>query len=187
MSKKKPQQNKVIIYSELSQEELIQAIVNAQFQIENNKEEERRKAKEEWRKKVGYREDLGKVRTFSNRVGCLFRLLVFPEKYADENDVKGTVGLMILFLSEIFWFAEICCFVLPIGYIIYSFVKFDLDVSKVLLYLISAIFFIMLSRLFRLSRYEVENLKDNNYIFMIFTAVVTFIAMLFTVVAAIKR
>jgi hypothetical protein len=162
-------------------DKLAKAIVKAQDEANQIKQKEKDKAHKEWQKKIGIKNPPTKMNTFL----CGLKLFLFPKKYYSYN-MNGTEMLMSMFLSAIFSMIEYVLymfgiiFLLVFGYVIYS---NQITISNAALLILSFVFCVFFGRIFRIARIEVDNIKDDNKIISIFSAVVTFIAMVGTIIS----
>lgn len=175
---------------------LAEAIVLAQEEAEvrHSKEEEKltEERQQEWQKVLGQKtysnennitRPLHKAR--NNIVGFFKIMLLSPKAVQGDN---ATFGLLQFSLVLLFWAIKLLLYLLTIGLGvagIYSFEQKTFAFS--VLPLLYAIPSFILGRIFRIAGFEIEKMKDRNYLLSILSAVTAFIAMILALVALIVR
>lgn len=179
MSKNK--KNKITIHTDhdVIKELLTQAFIDAQKATERDNTNRSIEAKAKWKTALGFRDDLSGIRKYWNELYCFMKLISFPKKYQNKSDALGTRFLMMMFLSFVFGLTELIC-VSYVGYRLYI-DFFAKAYSNLLTDTMFGFLLILFSRFFRMARHEVEDLSNKESLYLVFTAVVSFIAMIFTV------
>ena len=144
-------------------------------------EEERiRKADE---KRLGINGNKGKIR-------AVLKILLRPKKYAKNmNAGAGLVRVALYaFYKLVEWIVGVCAIlflaVIPLQYCIPSVVPMKWYLSVVSG--VWGITLLLLSRMFRIAAIEVDEVKDNNYLFGLFTAVTSIVSAIVSIIALVK-
>lgn len=172
ISKKSSNQNDVV---HIDYDELAKAMIKAQEEVKQHEEQEKKENHKKWQQKLGVKNPPTRLNNFC----CGLKLFIFPKKYYSDN-MNGTEFLMSTFVSVSFWLIEWFLYLMIIVGIcnkVYLTMKIGF-----IIYLLG---FLIFARIFRMARIEIDNLKDDNKIISIFSAVITFIAMVFTVISVI--
>lgn len=180
MSKKNNiKSSNTVIHADITKENLVQALVGAKEAAEKDKINKRIEAKANWKITLGLRDDLSGIKKYWNEFSCIMKLLAFPKKYQNKNEALGTRFLMTAFLSFVFGLSELFCICFAV-YQIYIVLSNKANLSLIPVALCSLLL-ILFSRFFRMARLEAEDLSNKESLYLVFTAVVSFIAMVFTV------
>lgn len=195
---KKPQ--KIIVKQEIDYDKLADAIVKAQKIIKDDENEEikeqEKQKRENWQKAIGYKKyDDDKAKFYvkaghrvRNFFSVLFHFIFFSEKKATTDTV--TFGLLQMATSGIF---KLCSGILVFLSLIFVLMSFAMMKEKELIfkfqpeYLGYAVPTFLFSKFFKISSFEVANLKDRNYVIAIFSATTCFFAMVFALIALFKE
>lgn len=162
-------------------DELAKAMIKAQEEVKQHEEQEKKENHKKWQQKLGIKDPPTKLNDF----WCGLKLFIFPKKYYSDN-MNGTEMLMSTFMTTLFGIVEYGLYFISImflfvfGWAIYS---KQMVIQIGLLLILLFIFCIFFGRIFRMAKIEVDNLKDNDKIISIFSAVVTFIAMVGTLLS----
>ncbi len=195
MAKKKKQtqrQNSVqktddLLKTELSEEALARVITNALIEYDKRKEQE---AQEKLKKdQEVFDKSLG-IKAGRHRFFATLKLLFRPKKYAKgiqanseltKSVLKGFYKLIewALLLLSIFLIACI-----PLQFIIPNVPIADWYIDVIIA--IWAIPIFLLSRIFRIASYEIERIKDYNYLFGLFATVTSIISVVIAIIAIVK-
>lgn len=202
MSKQKNRKNKqksvivkqnVIIPETFDYQKFADAIVKAQLEVKEKDDElNKQKIEEtkiEWQKIIGYKEYSDDKKWFikrlyelKNSIVMFWHLLFFKKKNA-KYDV-ATVAILKLFLSVIFGIFKFLLYVLTIALFVSSFYSFA---EKVFAFnglpLCYAFLSFVIARLIRIAQFEIENMKEREYLIGILSAVTSFVAMLLALLA----
>lgn len=175
---------------------LAEAIVLAQKEAEahENKEEDKQAEKQwqEWQNVLGQKK-YSKENRFTrilhrwrNNVVGFFKLMVLPQKEA-RSDV-ATLGLIRISLIGVFWCIKWLCYLLTAASIFSSFYSIE---GKTWTFSIGvlpyAFISLMFARIIRIAIFEIEKMKDRNYLLSILSAVTALIAMILALVALFVR
>ena len=195
MAKKKKQSQKQntaqktddIFKNELSEVALTRVITNALIEYDKQKEQE---AQEKIKKEQeAFDKSLG-IKAGRHKFVAALKLLFRPKKYAKgvqanseltKSVLKGFYKLIewVLLLLSIFLIACI-----PLQFLIPNvpIAAWYIDV----LIAIWAIPIFLLSRIFRIASYEIERIKDYNYLFGLFATVTSIISVVIAIIAIVK-
>lgn len=144
-------------------------------------EEERNRKAEE--KRLGINGNKGKIR-------AVLKILLRPKKYAKNmNAGAGLVRVALYaFYKLVEWIVGMCTIlfiaVIPLQYCIPSVVPMKWYLSVVSG--VWGITLLLLSRMFRIAAIEVDEVKDNNYLFGLFTAVTSIVSAIVSIIALVK-
>lgn len=195
MGKKKQKQRnqnkvenvKIDTLTTLDDEGITKIIVNALTEYDKQKQEtakvEKEKERETAEAKLGIKGNKGKFR-------AVLKILFRPKKYA--KNMNAGAGLVRVALYAFYKLVElitlICAIlflaVIPLQYCIPSVVP-----MKWYLSVVSGVWGItlfLLSRMFRIAAIEVDEVKDNNYLFGLFTAVTSIVSAIVSIIALVK-
>lgn len=195
MGKKKQKQRnqnkvenvKINTLTTLDDERITKIIVNALTEYDKQKQEtakvEKEKERETAEAKLGIKGNKGKFR-------AVLKILFRPKKYA--KNMNAGAGLVRVALYAFYKLVElitlICAIlflaVIPLQYCIPSVVP-----MKWYLSVVSGVWGItlfLLSRMFRIAAIEVDEVKDNNYLFGLFTAVTSIVSAIVSIIALVK-
>lgn len=171
----------------LDDERITKIIVNALTEYDKQKQEAARVEKEKEREtaeaKLGEKGNKGKFR-------AVLKILFRPKKYA--KNMNAGAGLVRAALYAFYKLVElitlICAIlflaVIPLQYCIPSVVPMKWYLSVVSG--VWSITLLLLSRMFRIAAIEVDEVKDNNYLFGLFTAVTSIVSAIVSIIALVK-
>jgi hypothetical protein len=175
----------VILPESISKDELKQLIIDAYFDIEEEKkkcaEELRKKEQDEWHKIIKYKDYNSKINTFLNRICVFFNILFIRKKHI--KGVNITSELFRIPLLLVFWFIKwglVIFAVLLIVGMFYNPFGNVLDCINASLYALLSLLF---SRFFRFASIEISKVEDHGYIFGAFTCVAAFIAIIIATIS----
>lgn len=189
--------DKEIKEKEIDYEKLAEAIVKAQIKAKEIEEQEAEKQikeqKEQLNKKIRYKEiDVNDnwfikiLISIRNFFVVLFRLLFFKKRDRMPNAniifVKLIYKIIMVLMQWSLYIMTIALIVLP--FYLTNTKGFELNV---LVCIPCAIIAFILARVIRLSIFEIEHIKDNNYMLALFSAITSFIAMVLAIIALFLR
>ena len=171
----------------IDDERITKIIVNALTEYDKQKLEaakvEKEKERETAEAKLGEKGNKGKFR-------AVLKILFRPKKYA--KNMNAGAGLVRVALYAFYKLVElitlICAIlflaVIPLQYCIPSVVPMKWYLSVVSG--VWSITLLLLSRMFRIAAIEVDEVKDNNYLFGLFTAVTSIVSAIVFIIALVK-
>ena len=171
----------------IDDERITKIIVNALTEYDKQKLEaakvEKEKERETAEAKLGEKGNKGKFR-------AVLKILFRPKKYA--KNMNAGAGLVRAALYAFYKLVElitlICAIlflaVIPLQYCIPSVVPMNWYLSVVSG--VWSITLLLLSRMFRIAAIEVDEVKDNNYLFGLFTAVTSIVSAIVSIIALVK-
>ena len=171
----------------IDDERITKIIVNALAEYDKQKQEaakvEKEKEVETAEAKLGEKGNKGKFR-------AVLKILFRPKKYA--KNMNAGAGLVRAALYAFYKLVElitlICAIlflaVIPLQYCIPSVVPMKWYLSVVSG--VWSITLLLLSRMFRIAAIEVDEVKDNNYLFGLFTAVTSIVSAIVSIIALVK-
>lgn len=171
----------------MDDERITKIIVNALTEYDKQKLEaakvEKEKERETAEAKLGEKGNKGKFR-------AVLKILFRPKKYA--KNMNAGAGLVRAALYAFYKLVElitlICAIlflaVIPLQYCIPSVVPMKWYLSVVSG--VWSITLLLLSRMFRIAAIEVDEVKDNNYLFGLFTAVTSIVSAIVSIIALVK-
>lgn len=171
----------------IEDERISKIIVNALTEYDKQKQE---KAKFENEAKLKADEKRLGINGNKGKIRAVLKILLRPKKYA--KNMNAGAGLVRVALYAIYklveWITLICAIlflaVIPLQYCIPSVVP-----MKWYLSVVSGVWGItlfLLSRMFRIAAIEVDEVKDNNYLFGLFTAVTSIVSAIVSIIALVK-
>lgn len=178
---------KIDTLTTLDDERITKIIVNALTEYDKQKQEatkvEKEKERETAEAKLGEKGNKGKFR-------AVLKILFRPKKYA--KNMNAGAGLVRAALYAFYKLVElitlICAIlffaVIPLQYCIPSVVPMKWYLSVVSG--VWSITLLLLSRMFRIAAIEVDEVKDNNYLFGLFTAVTSIVSAIVSIIALVK-
>lgn len=191
---KKKQQSKPQNYIEninvdIDYDKLAKAIVSAQNQVDDDKaKEHERQHKErlkEWHKIVHYKEcseNSGKIKVFlyniRNAICGFYALITFKRRNA-KND-HTTFSLLQFATSSLFDVIRLLL------YIITAFIVLAVIQNNKPIWLIYGLGSFTFARMFRVASFEIDNMKDRQYLIAIFSAITSFLALIIAIIALFK-
>lgn len=191
---RKKQQSKLHNYTEninveIDYDKLAKAIVSAQNQVDEDKAKEQDKQKEErlkeWHKIVHYKEcseNSGKIKMFLyniRNVVCAFYVLITFKRENAKND-SITFSLFQSVTSILFSAIEWLFYMITVS-IVLVIIKNNKPV-----WLIYGLVSFIFARIFRAASFEIDNMKDRQYLIAIFSSITSFLALIITIIALFK-
>lgn len=178
---------KIDTLTTLDDERITKIIVNALTEYDKQKQEAAKVEKEKERKaaeaKLGIKGNKGKFT-------AVLKVMVFPKKYKKMltvNTVLLRVALKSLYkiVEIILYIIAACLFLcLPLYNIIPQLTNVDIGLT-IALFVFSFPTF-LLARIFRMAAIEVDEIRDNNYLFGLFAAMASIISIIVAIVALVK-
>lgn len=171
----------------IDDERITKIIVNALAEYDRQKQEKKKAEEERIRKadekRLGINGNKGKIR-------AVLKILLRPKKYA--KNMNAGAGLVRVALYVFYKLVELivglCAIlfiaVIPLQYCIPSVVPMKWYLSVVSG--VWGITLLLLSRMFRIAAIEVDEVKDNNYLFGLFTAVTSIVSAIVSIIALVK-
>lgn len=171
----------------IEDERIAKIIVSALTEYDRQKQEATKAEEERIRKadekRLGINGNKGKIR-------AVLKILLRPKKYA--KNMNAGAGLVRVALYAFYKLVElitlICAIlflaVIPLQYCIPSVVPMKWYLSVVSG--VWGITLLLLSRMFRIAAIEVDEVKDNNYLFGLFTAVTSIVSAIVSIIALVK-
>lgn len=195
MGKKKQKQKeqaktesvKVENVATIEDERITKIIVNALTEYDKQKQDKKKAEEERIRKadekRLGINGNKGNIR-------AVLKMLLRPKKYA--KNMNAGAGLVRVALYAFYKLVELivglCAIlfiaVIPLQYCIPSVVPMKWYLSVVSG--VWGITLLLLSRMFRIAAIEVDEVKDNNYLFGLFTAVTSIVSAIVSIIALVK-
>lgn len=173
--------------STIEDERTAKIIVSALTEYDRQKQEAAKAEEERIRKgdekRLGINGNKGKFR-------AVLKILLRPKKYA--KNMNAGAGLVRVALYAFYKLVELivglCAIlflaVIPLQYCIPSVVPMKWYLSVVSG--VWGITLLLLSRMFRVAAIEVDEVKDNNYLFGLFTAVTSIVSAIVSIIALVK-
>ena len=171
----------------IEDERITKIIVNALTEYDKQKQDKKKAEEERIRKadekRLGINGNKGKIR-------AVLKMLLRPKKYA--KNMNAGAGLVRVALYAFYKLVELivglCAIlfiaVIPLQYCIPSVVPMKWYLSVVSG--VWGITLLLLSRMFRIAAIEVDEVKDNNYLFGLFTAVTSIVSAIVSIIALVK-
>ena len=171
----------------IEDERTAKIIVSALTEYDRQKQEATKAEEERIRKadekRLGINGNKGKIR-------AVLKILLRPKKYA--KNMNAGAGLVRVALYAFYKLVELivglCAIlfiaVIPLQYCIPSVVPMKWYLSVVSG--VWGITLLLLSRMFRIAAIEVDEVKDNNYLFGLFTAVTSIVSAIISIIALVK-
>lgn len=171
----------------IEDERTAKIIVSALTEYDRQKQEKKKAEEERIRKadekRLGINGNKGTIR-------AVLKILLRPKKYAKNMNVGA--GLVRVALYAFYKLVELivglCAIlfiaVIPLQYCIPSVVPMKWYLSVVSG--VWGITLLLLSRMFRIAAIEVDEVKDNNYLFGLFTAVTSIVSAIISIIALVK-
>lgn len=195
MGKKKQKQRnqnkvenvKIDTLTTLDDEHITKIIVNALTEYDKQKQEAAKVEKEKERKaaeaKLGIKGNKGKFM-------AALKILIHPKKYAkDVNAGAGLVKLALYFFyKSIEWIVAVCAVLLLVT-IPLQYVFSNITHLKWYINVICGVWgmdLLLISRIFRIAAIEVDEIRDNNYLFGLFAAMASIISIIVAIIALLK-
>lgn len=171
----------------IEDERITKIIVNALTEYDKQKQDKKKAEEERIRKadekRLGINGNKGKIR-------AVLKILLRPKKYA--KNINAGAGLVRVALYAFYKLVELivglCAIlfiaVIPLQYCIPSVVPMKWYLSVVSG--VWGITLLLLSRMFRIAAIEVDEVKDNNYLFGLFTAVTSIVSAIISIIGLVK-
>ena len=171
----------------IEDERISKIIVNALTEYDKQKQE---KAKFENEAKLKADEKRLGINGNKGKFRAVLKILFRPKKYA--KNINAGAGLVRVALYAFYKLVELivglCAIlfiaVIPLQYCIPSVVPMKWYLSVVSG--VWGITLLLLSRMFRIAAIEVDEVKDNNYLFGLFTAVTSIVSAIISILALVK-
>lgn len=171
----------------IEDERISKIIVNALTEYDKQKQE---KAKFENEAKLKADEKRLGINGNKGKFRAVLKILFRPKKYA--KNINAGAGLVRVALYAFYKLVELivglCAIlfiaVIPLQYCIPSVVPMKWYLSVVSG--VWGITLLLLSRMFRIAAIEVDEVKDNNYLFGLFTAVTSIVSAIISIIALVK-
>lgn len=171
----------------IEDERISKIIVNALTEYDKQKQE---KAKFENEAKLKADEKRLGINGNKGKFRAVLKILFRPKKYAKNMNAGTALVKLALqgFYKIVEWITLICAIlflaVIPLQYCIPSIVPMKWYLSVVSG--VWGITLLLLSRMFRIAAIEVDEVKDNNYLFGLFTAVTSIVSAIISIIALVK-
>lgn len=171
----------------IEDERISKIIVNALTEYDKQKQE---KAKFENEAKLKADEKRLGINGNKGKFRAVLKILFRPKKYAKNMNAGTALVKLALqgFYKIVEWITLICAIlflaVIPLQYYIPSVVPMKWYLSVVSG--VWGITLLLLSRMFRVAVIEVDEVKDNNYLFGLFTAVTSIVSAIVSIIALVK-
>lgn len=171
----------------IEDERISKIIVNALTEYDKQKQE---KAKFENEAKLKADEKRLGINGNKGKFRAVLKILFRPKKYAKNMNAGTALVKLALqgFYKIVEWITLICAIlflaVIPLQYCIPSIVPMKWYLSVVSG--VWGITLLLLSRMFRIAAIEVDEVKDNNYLFGLFTAVTSIVSAIVSIIALVK-
>ena len=166
--------------------ELAKSLIKTQEEISNIKQQEKESDLQKWKDSLNIKDyPNNPIKQFLNDVQYVWKIIMHPKEY-HANRISGTKLFMNMFLTGFFKILEVLFY---IGCI----VEYTLLITSILKHeliwiilcgfaLIGTFFF---ARFFNITVLEIDEINDENKLTTLFSAVATFIAMVFTIVSVV--
>lgn len=174
-------------FTSLDDERITRIIVNALTEYDCQKQETANAEKEKERKtaesKLGIKGNKGKFL-------AALKILIHPKKYAKDANAGAELVKLALrfFYKSIEWIVAICAVLLlaiiPLQYAISNITPMEWYINIICGVWGTAL--LLLSRVFRIAAIEVDEIKDNNYLFGLFAAMASIISIIVAIIAVVK-
>jgi hypothetical protein len=193
MSKTKQQpRSTVSIDTHLSKDDLKQVLIDTYHDIESGKDRKKHDAKIEWQHKMGLdRKSTAKnsvirsVQSFWYDLFAFFKLIYVKKQ--DVSEDMATTGLIKLTLKLIFFILQISLIIAAIGFIVVPILNIYQSGVTITTGIFLAVFAFILSRLFRIAGFEIENIKERDYLVALFSGITSFAALIIAIIALVKE
>ena len=171
----------------IDDERITKIIVNALAEYDRQKQEaakvEKEKERETAEAKLGIKGNKGKFL-------AALKILIHPKKYAkDVNAGTELVKLALhFFYKSIEWIVATCAVLLlvtiPLQYVVPNITHLEWYINVICGIWGTAL--LLVSRVFRIAAIEVDEIRDNNYLFGLFAAMASIISIIVAIVALLK-
>ncbi len=174
-------------FASLDDERITRIIVNALTEYDCQKQEtanaEKEKERETAEAKLGIKGNKGKFL-------AALKILIHPKKYA--KDLNAGVELVKLalhfFYKSIEWIVATCAVLLlvtiPLQYVVPNITHLEWYINVICG--VWGMALLLVSRVFRIAAIEVDEIRDNNYLFGLFAAMASIISTIVAIVALAK-
>ena len=171
----------------IDDERVTKIIVNALGEYDKQKQEAAEVEKEKERKvaeaKLGIKGNKGKFR-------AALKILIHPKKYAKDVNAGAELVKLALhfFYKSIEWIVAICALLLfvtiPLQYVVSNITRMEWYINVACG--VWGVVLLLVSRVFHIAAIEVEEIRDNNYLFGLFAAITSIISAIAAVIALVK-
>ena len=205
MSRKKKKQTKqvatktdsqtmVVIPDDFDYQKFADAMVEAQRRAKEiekcEAEKEIQEKQAEWEKILGYKEyAVSRLKIVNKFFSCLNGLKVFWKimvfKKEDAKFDVATITLLRFSIEAILWLIKVTLYFVAVILCIASFYSFSektfipFNLSCLLMSFVPFV----LARIVRMAQFEIEHIKDRNYLIGILSSIAAFIAMILAIIA----
>lgn len=156
-------------------ENIKNAIIEANKEIENEKIEKNNNEIKKFQKAIGYDENKS---NWKNDITTFWKLIVIKQE--DVVAEFANTALLKIFISFLYWLLEYALYALCIGFIIVNIVYFP--TISIFASIFVSIFSFMIARIIRIARFEVENVNDNNYLFSLMSILTSVFALMVAII-----
>ena len=186
-------QQNIIVTENFDYQKFADAMFEAQLRANEKANELKEKQFEtndvEWKRIIGYKEYKNdknwfykKIHHFRNSIVVLFHMLFFKKNNA-KYDV-ATLAILRLSLTAIFGIFKWFLYLVAIVLVIATFYSFSEKVFRFhMLPLCYSFLSFLIARMIRVAQFEIENMKEREYLISILSAVTSFVAMLLALLA----
>jgi hypothetical protein len=166
---------------DIDYEKLADAIVKAKQKVDISAKEDEKNQHNAWLKSVGFIEHSNVYKRTTNDLYCTLKIFAFPERYWKKEKRHVTNSIMTIIISSFFRLLELASFLVAAVILIGGIQSYQWPF--ILIYIVGSVVILAISRLFRFARYEVEAIKDENYLVELFSAITSFIALIVAALA----
>lgn len=161
----------IVKAQEIADKETIkQAVIDAQYELYKRETEQQEAKKKEWQQTLG-----------DNNLKAFFKILFM--KKDEAKTLSANITIMKMLLTGIYYIFEFFLYFLIVGFIVVAF----LEKTSVLICI--AIFFlimgVLIARIIRIARFEVEHIDDNKYLTTLFSSMLSLLAVIIAVVSVV--
>lgn len=171
----------------IEDERISKIIVNALTEYDKQKQE---KAKFENEAKLKADEKRLGINGNKGKIRAVLKILLRPKKYAKNmNAGAGLVRVALYAIYKLVELITLICAILFLAVISLQYCIPSVVPMKWYLSVVSGVWgitLLLLSRMFRIAAIEVDEVKDNNYLFGLFTAMASIISIIVAIVALVK-
>lgn len=168
----------------IDDERITKIIVNALAEYDRQKQEaakvEKEKEIETAEAKLGIKGNKGKFL-------AALKILIHPKKYAKDVNAGAELVKLALhfFYKSIEWIVAICALLLfvtiPLQYVVSNITRMEWYINVACG--VWGVVLLLVSRVFHIAAIEVEEIRDNNYLFGLFAAITSIISAIAAVIA----
>lgn len=187
-------QTMVVIPDDFDYQKFADAMVEAQRRAKEiekcEAEKEIQEKQAEWEKILGYKEyPVSRPKIVNKFFSCLNGLKVFWKimvfKKEDAKFDVATVTLLRFSIEAILWLIKVTLYFVAVILCIASFYSFSEKtfIPFNLSCLLMSFFPFVLARIVRMAQFEIEHIKDRNYLIGILSSTTAFIAMVIAIIA----